>query len=117
MPKFAKAPRGSTILVASLIGLAASGPALADSSEVLVRQSLDQNAIVISIADLDLASAYDRDTLQIRINRAARQVCDIADGSLNDDTPKARACFEQARQGAVSQLAARGVPMNVLAGG
>jgi len=29
----------------------------------------------------------------------------------------ARACFEQAKQGAIAQLAARGVPAEALAGG
>lgn len=117
MPKTRKAPRGAAILAASLIGLTATAPAFADNSEVLVQQPHDRNAVVIETADLDMTSAYDRDTLQIRINNAARTVCDINEGSKVDKLPDARACFDAARESAVSQLAARGVPESALAGG
>ncbi len=117
MPKTRKAPRGAAILAACLIGLTATAPAFADSSEVLVQQPHDRNAVVVETADLDLANAYDRDTLQIRIDNAARAVCDINGGSKIDKLPDARACFDAARQSAVSQLAASGVPQSALAGG
>lgn len=117
MPNLTKAPRGAALFAASLIGMTAMAPALANDGEVLVRQSLDLNSVVVETADLDLTSAYDRDTLQIRIDKAARTVCDINGGSKIDRLPDARACFDAARQNAVSQLAARGVPADALAGG
>ena len=117
MPIFQKAPRGAAIVAASLIGLTAMAPAFASDGEVLVRQALDHSAVVIETADLDMTSAYDRDTLQIRIDNAARTVCDINGGSKIDRLPDARACFDSARENAVSQLAARGVPASALAGG
>ena len=117
MSFISKAPRGAAILAASLIGLTAPAPAFADNSEVLVNQSLDRNAVVVETADLDMTSAYDRDTLQIRIDNAARAVCDINGGSKIDKLPDARACFDAARDSAVSQLAARGVPASAFAGG
>ena len=117
MPIISKAPRGAAIVAASLIGLGAMAPAFASDGEVLVRQALDQNAVTIETADLDLTSAYDRDTLQIRIDNAAREVCDINGGSKVDRLPDARACFASARQHAVSQLSARGVPASALSGG
>ena len=117
MPIFQKAPRGAAILAASLIGLTAMAPAFANDGEVLVRQALDHNTAVVEAGDLDLTSTYDRDTLQIRIDNAARAVCDINGGSKIDRLPDARACFDAARQNAVSQLAASGVPARALAGG
>ncbi|MEN7538550.1 UrcA family protein [Aurantiacibacter flavus] len=117
MPIMQKAPRGAAIFVAGLLGMTAMAPAFASDGEVLVSQSLDHNAVVIETADLDLTSAYDRDTLQIRIDNAARTVCDINGGSKIDRLPDARACFNDARESAVSQLAARGVPASALAGG
>ena len=116
MPIFQKTPRGAAVVAASLIGLTAMAPAFASDGEVLVRQALDHSAVVIETADLDMTSAYDRDTLQIRIDNAARTVCDINGGSKIDRLPDARACFDAARQSAVSQLAARGVPAVALAG-
>ena len=116
MLNFTKAPRGAAFAVASLIGLAVASPAIADNSEVLVRQTLDHRAVTVETSDLDLTTAYDRDTLHIRIDNAARTVCDINGGSKIDRLPDARACFDAARQSAVSQLAARGVPAVALAG-
>ena len=118
MPITLIAPTGARFLVAGLLGLAVATPALADQGDVLVSQHLlDQRSIAVEYGDLDLTSAYDRDTLQIRINRAARAVCDIAGGSKHDRLPEARACFEKARDNAVDQLAASGVPASALAGG
>ncbi|WP_137679908.1 UrcA family protein [Aurantiacibacter suaedae] len=117
MPNFAKTPRGAALFAASLIGMAAMAPAFASDGEVLVSQSLDHSAVVVDTADLDLTTAYDRDTLQIRIDNAARAVCDINGGSKIDRLPDARACFNGARESAMSQLAARGVPASALAGG
>ncbi len=118
MPFIRKAPAGARILVASILGLALATPAMANDDALVVNRTADTRMIEISYADLDLTNAYDRDTLEIRINNAAEAVCDIMGGSRQmDNLPSAKACFAEAKQGALAQLAARGVPVEVLAGG
>lgn len=97
---------------ALMVGLAAlvAAPALAvDDSELVVSpQGGDVRMVEVRIGDLDLTSAYDRDTLEIRIDRAARAVCDVNKGSKLDQLPDARQCVDQAREGAMAQVAVRG---------
>jgi len=118
MPNIRKAPFGACILVAGLLSLGLAAPAIASDSEVVVNRGADTRMIEVRYSDLDLNTAYDRDTLEIRINNAAEAVCDINGGSRQmDNLPEAKACFEQAKQGAIAQLASRGVPVETLAGG
>lgn len=88
---------------AFLVG-AVSTSAVAE--EVVVSQHNQVvRTIMVKVADLDLTSAYDRQTLQIRIDKAARRVCDVNRGSLLDRLPDARNCLTNARTGAMQQLA------------
>lgn len=118
MPNIRNAPAGVRFLAAGLLGLAFATPAMATDSDVVVNQNLDTRMIEVKISDLDFSNSFDRDTLEIRINNAAEAVCDIAGGSkMMDRLPEAKACFAEAKKGAIAQLAARGVPAKVLAGG
>ncbi len=96
-------------LLTCLAGLGAATTLAAAEPEVVVEQNVaDTRAVEIEVADLDLGSAYDRDTLTIRIDNAAREVCDVSSGSRLDRLPDARACVEHAREQAFAQLANHG---------
>jgi|GEM_PF-1020523 len=96
-------------VLAGLLGLSAAGAMAASPSEVVVSQgSQDLRSVEVKVADLNLSNAYDRDTLAIRIDHAARAVCDVNGGSKIDKLPDAVACVSQARSGAADQLEARG---------
>lgn len=118
MPNIRKAPFGARILVAGLLGMAVATPAMADDSQLLVNRGADTRSVEVQYSDLNLDTAYGRDTLEIRVNNAAESVCDITGGSRwLDKSREALACFNQAKQGALAQLAAEGVPVETLAGG
>ncbi len=118
MPFIRKAPIGVRVFAAGLLGLAFATPAMAGADEVVVNRATNARTIEVVYSDLDLTNAYDRDTLEIRINNAAEAVCDIVGGSRQmDNLPQAKACFAEAKQGALAQLASRGVPTEALAGG
>lgn len=92
-------------LIAGFAVLMAAPAMAADDSELVVSQpSGDLRVMEVKVGDLDLTSAYDRDTLEIRINRAADYVCDVNDGSKLDRLPDARECLDRARAGAMAQL-------------
>ena len=110
MLKFHAHAMGRAVL-AGLVGLCATG-ALASDPEVLVSQRPDRDmrAIEVRVSDLDLSRAHARDTLALRVERAAREVCDVYRGSELDKLPNARACLSGARAAALAQLEARGLP-------
>ncbi|MBC7158856.1 MAG: UrcA family protein [Porphyrobacter sp.] len=112
MPNFRPARLGRAAL-AGLIGLCATG-ALAATPEnatlVVSPQTGDTRSIEVRVSDLNLADAYARETLAIRIDRAAKKVCDVQSGSTLDRLPSARECVDRAQSGAFAQLAARGLP-------
>jgi UrcA family protein len=97
-------------LLAGLLGLGA-GAALAAADPEMVVSDNPGNArtVAVEVADLDLTRAYDRDTLAIRIANAAREVCDVHDGSKLDKQAGANACLAQARAEALAQLESRGL--------
>ena len=85
----------------------AVGATSAVAGEVVVSQGArDVRTIEVKVADLDLTRAYDRDTLEIRVNKAARRVCDVHGGSKLDRMADARGCVAEAKNGAMAQLAA-----------
>ena len=103
------AARGTRALLVGLAAALVATPALAaDDSELVVNQPGFTRSVEVRVDDLDLSSAYDRDTLEIRINQAAREVCDINKGSVLDRLPDARECLQQARAGAMAQIALAG---------
>lgn len=112
MPNFRPARLGRAAL-AALIGLCATG-ALATSPEnatlVVSPPTGDTRSVEVRVSDLNLADAYARETLAIRIDRAAKKVCDVQSGSTLDRLPSARECVDRAQSGAFAQLAARGLP-------
>ncbi|AKH44057.1 UrcA family protein [Altererythrobacter atlanticus] len=95
--------------LAGILGLSASAAMAGGKSELVVSEpSTDLRSVEVQVSDLDLSTAYDRGTLAIRIEGAAREVCDVNAGSKIDRLPDATACLTQARAGAADQLEARG---------
>lgn len=117
MPNFRPARVGRAAL-AGLIGLCATGALAAtpenatpENATVVVSPSTgDARSVEVRVSDLNLADAYARETLAIRIDRAAKKVCDVQSGSALDRLPSARECVDRAQSGAFAQLAARGLP-------
>lgn len=97
-------------IVAGLIALTASGALAAPEPRLLV-SGQDARNVPVSLSGLDLARARDRATLTIRIDRAARQVCDVHGGSKLDGGADALACLTRAKDGAAQQLAQLGLPV------
>jgi len=97
--------------LAGLLGLCATGAVAASGPEVVVseRPNADTRAVAVRVSDLNLADAEAQRTLAIRVERAARQVCDMYAGSELDKMPSAQTCFTEAKAGALAQLEARGV--------
>lgn len=94
---------------AASIGLCASVCYAAGEPPVTVTQpARDAAAVVVRVSDLNLSTASGRELLAIRINDAARQVCDVNGGSRLDRLPGARACLSDAHSGALAQLGVRG---------
>lgn len=105
-----KTLRLTGIALAGLFGAATTGASAAGNTELLVQSQADTpRSIAVEVADLDMASAYDRDTLKIRIRNAARKVCDVSPGSVLSTTDEATNCLDQAHQGAFAQLQSRGL--------
>ena len=111
MPYFRPARLGRAAL-AGLIGVCATAVVATtpDNSTVVVSsQADDTRSVEVRVSDLNLADAYARETLAIRIDRAAKKVCDIQSGSALDRLPSARECVDRAQSGAFAQLDARGL--------
>ncbi|OYW44033.1 MAG: hypothetical protein B7Z08_03955 [Sphingomonadales bacterium 32-68-7] len=96
-------------VLAGVLGLVASGAIAADTSSLTVSAEGTTRSVKVRIADLDLASTSGQARLESRINDAARRACDIHAGSAIDTGPLAKACFAQARSGALAQLETRGL--------
>jgi UrcA family protein len=98
--------------VAGLLGLCATGALAASDPEFVVSQrpSGDTRGVEVRVADLNLNDTHAQRTLAIRVERAAREVCDMYAGSELDKMASARACLAEARDGALAQLEARGLP-------
>jgi UrcA family protein len=96
-------------LLAGLLGLGAGAALAADPEMVVSDNPGNARTVAVEVADLDLTRAYDRDTLAIRIANAAREVCDVHDGSKLDKQAGANACLAQARAAALAQLESRGL--------
>ena len=90
----------------ALIALGVSTPAFA-ASDVIIMHEVEPGTITrtttIDISDISLASAQGRRTLESRITRAARKVCDY-NGVYGLDQPAGfKECFTEARSNALSQ--------------
>jgi len=111
MPGFKSAHFWGRAAVAGLLGLCATG-AFAANPELVVSEppSADTRAVAVRVADLNLADEQAQRQIALRVERAARQVCDVFEGSELDKLPKASACLKEARAGAFAQLEARGLP-------
>lgn len=112
MPNLNKAQILGRAAVAGLLGLCATGALAASDPELVVseRQNADTRAVEVRASDLNLNDAHDQRTLALRVERAAREVCDMYAGSELDKLPSAQACLAEAREGALAQLQARGLP-------
>lgn len=96
-------------VLAASIGLCATAAYAAGEPPVVVTQpARDAAAVAVRVSDLNLSTASDRDLLAIRIDNAARQVCDVNGGSRLDRLPGARACLSDAHSSALAQLGVRG---------
>lgn len=84
-----------------LIALAAIGSALSATSAAAEQ-------IDIEFDDLNLASISGQETLERRIDRAARKVCgvDIKRPGTRIPSVEAKKCYVQARNSALAQMAA-----------
>jgi UrcA family protein len=82
--------------------------AAADPTVVITQHSRDVTAVKVRVSDLNLSTATDRDLLAIRIDNAARAVCDVNGGSRLDRLPNARTCLSDAHSSALAQLGVRG---------
>ena len=88
-------------LAAASLGLALSAaPALAGDGEVASHK--------FSIADLNLETAEGQEVLNKRIDRAAKNVCRVADIRTGTrlKSPEVRACYAKAKAAARAQVAA-----------
>lgn len=95
--------------VAALAAVSATGALANGDAQLIVSQHGNPaRTIAVSMAGVDMDNARHRQNLDIRIERAARQVCDVNGGSKLDTLPDARACMADARAGAEQQLAAMG---------
>ena len=96
-------------LMASALSLAVAAPALAEKpadDPLLVQQDRGEvRSIRVNISDLDLQDRADVERLELRIFSAAREACDVGQGSLLDVTPDAFECVDDARRTAHTQLA------------
>jgi len=103
--------------VAGLLGLCATGALAANDPELVVSQrpNSDTRAVAVQVSDLNLTDAQAQRRLAIRVDRAAREVCDIYAGSELDKLPSAQTCLGEARDAAFAQLEARGLPRAALA--
>jgi len=111
MPSLKSARLSGRAALAGLLGLCATGALAADPEFVVSdHPSADTRAVEVRVADLNLADAGAERQIALRIERAAREVCDISTGSELDKLPSARACLAKARAGAFAQLEARGLP-------
>ena len=126
MPIFKNAPRRGGAIAAAVMALAASATFAADrpqnspASDVIVSQQVgDTRSVRVSVSDLDMADAYDRETLAIRIDRAAKAVCDINRGSKLDRFTDANECLDRSLADAAQQLDAHGLRQSarMVAGG
>ena len=89
----------------------ALGAAMIISSIALapaVTAAPDTETVRVEHADLDLSTAEGRDTLDRRIDRAARTVCGYGEQQMGTRirSRDARECYRQARRGIDRQLAA-----------
>lgn len=106
MPVKTFARLGGAAVVAAILGATA---AQAVSPDVVITQhARDARSVAVTVSDLNLSTPADRDLLAIRVNNAARYVCDVHDSSRLDRLPSAQSCMADARSGALAQLGVRG---------
>jgi len=104
-------------VMAGLLGLCATGALAANDREMVVSQPSDRDTrmVEVRVSDLNLASTKGQRSLALRVDRAAKYVCDVYAGSELDKLPDARMCVADARDAAFAQLAAKGVPADSIA--
>lgn len=83
--------------------LAASVPAAARPGSVIV-QGETRPTIAVPVAGLDLTREQDVDRLRQRVDRAARSVCKPQVIEIPAVKAEARACFEETRANAYSEI-------------
>ena len=110
MPNFRWAHAMGRAALGGVLTLCAAGALAADDAQMVVSPNGDARSVEVRVSDLNLADAYSQRTLELRIDRAAHQVCNVHDGSRLNKLPGAVSCLTQARAGALAQLAANGVP-------
>lgn len=108
MPKNYSARLGRALLLGAIALSATAASAASDQQVVTAQHTQDLRSVSVRVADLNLDRAQDRNLLAIRVDNAARSVCDVNEGSKLDKLPRAQACLAQARSGALAQLGVRG---------
>ena len=84
------------LFLASLSAGSAAPPALA--------QEQTGRTAIVKFADLDLSTPAGRATLDRRVKRAARHVCELAGPTSPTDFDRISACREQALSDAIRQI-------------
>lgn len=105
MPNPLSARFMGSLAIASVFLVGAVSTAAAAQDVVVSQPYQVVRTMHVKVADLDMSRASDRKTLDMRIEKAARRVCDVNRGSLLDHLPDARDCLTNARSGAMAQLA------------
>lgn len=106
-------------LAAAAICLATTGLVAAPALAAETQRAPEGSAVRVKLAGIDLSTAEGLARLDARLDRAARQACEVYNGSALDKGPEVQACLTAARTGALQQLARLGydVPAQLSGGG
>ena len=92
--------------LAATMTLALPVSALASDAMVVdARTGTETRSIMVSVADLNLASVHGARLANTRIDRAAKQACGWLNGSIQQPTREFRACYTNALESARDSLA------------
>ena len=95
--------RISPVVAISAFCLGLSAASLA-AAPARAQDDGDQNTIVLSTKNIDLASASGQAEMMARIDRAAREVCEQANGFTFEERALFKACRDDAVAGASRQM-------------
>jgi UrcA family protein len=100
--------RKTLAVLAATLTFALPASALAGSHDMKVtvdgQAGTETRSIVVSLADLNLASGHGARLANSRITRAAEQACGWMRGSVQQPSREYRACFSKALDGARGDL-------------
>jgi len=100
--------RKRLVALAATLALALPGAAGAMNNDMNVvvdgKAGTATRTMIVSVADLNLASSNGLRRADSRVTRAAKQVCGWVNGSVLPATPAYRSCFGEALDGARGDL-------------